>query len=563
MPPPPPDEPLPPPIDIALRHHRSGRLDQAAAIYREILKRDPHDADALHLLGLLLHQTGDNEQAAELIGRATESRPDDPQYHYHHGIVLARLGRAGAAEQANRRAIALRPDYTDAYLNLGIALKAQSRAEAAADAYRAAIGLDPRNHQAHFNLANVLLEQGQYPQAIESYRRTIALEPRFDAAHNNLGNALKDLGRLEEAGAEYRAALAVNPDFGEAERNLTACRRYAAADDADARRIEARLRRTDVAPGQRIPLHFALGKIYDDCGNYAAAFAQYHAGNQLKRSSVRFDETSVARGVERIMRRFTRDFLLSRAERGSPSERPLFIVGMPRSGTTLVEQVIASHPLAHGAGELSEIFRIVDGIAAVSHSAQPYPEGVADPGAQTIARLATQYEQRLARGAPRSAVRITDKNPLNFRHLGLIALLFPRARIIHCTRDRLDTALSIYFQYFVHGHEYAYDLDDIAGFYRQYERLMQHWHEHLTVPIHTLRYEELVGCTAKTARELLAFAGLPWDERCLSFQHAGSAVRTASAWQVRQPLYTHAVGRWRNYARQLAPLRQALGETGG
>ena len=228
---------------------------------------------------------------------------------------------------------------------------------------------------------------------------------------------------------------------------------------------------------------------------------------------------------------------------------------MARSGTSLVEQIVASHPLARGAGELT---KIADLITAFERTAGPYPDSAAALDAKTSHRLATAYESHLCRVAGGNAARLTDKMPANFMHLGFIALLFPRARIVHCLRDPLDACLSIYFQRFRHGNDYAYDLADIGFFYRQYQRLMDHWRRVLPLAIHEVRYEDLVADPDGQVRALIEFLGLPWDEHCLVHHRSRRAVQTASAWQVRQPIYASAIGRWRHYEKHLGPLKQAL-----
>jgi hypothetical protein len=311
-------------------------------------------------------------------------------------------------------------------------------------------------------------------------------------------------------------------------------------DHEDARSMLALLDTPALGEADAMHLHFALGKIFDDSGAFEEAFAHYREGNRIRHKTSRFDAREHTSFTERVIGTFGTKFFSQRSGYGSSSELAVFIVGMPRSGTTLVEQIIASHPQAHGAGELKTLPDLSRGLGARLKSSSLYPEVVSALDRDTSRILAAEYELVLKQRAENAAVRITDKMPLNFMHLGLIALLFPKARVIHCLRD------------------YAYDLADIGAYYRQYRRLMRHWREVLSLQSLELGYEDLVSEQGRNTQRLLEFLGLPWDERCLAFHNNPRPVQTASAWQVRQPLYKSAVNRWRNYEKYLGPLLQTL-----
>ncbi len=295
--------------------------------------------------------------------------------------------------------------------------------------------------------------------------------------------------------------------------------------------------------------------MLDDCKRYEEAFEHYRKGNAAKRRLVRFDADHYRAWVARIREVFTAAFFAERAGLGEPSERPVFVVGMPRSGTTLVEQILASHPAVFGAGELRGIFESV--CALEDRAGAAYPGFVPALDEAAIRGAARRYLDAL-RSVDADAPRVTDKMPTNFFHLGFIALMFPGARIIHCRRDAMDTCLSNFVQLFREGHYYAYDLGDIAAYYRGYQGIMAHWREVLPIPMHEIQYEALVEDQERISRELIDYMGLEWDARCLDFHRSDRAVRTASNWQVRQPLYRGARKRWEHYAKQLTQLESDL-----
>jgi hypothetical protein len=307
----------------------------------------------------------------------------------------------------------------------------------------------------------------------------------------------------------------------------------------------------------RADLHFALGKLYDDCREYDAAFAHFREGNALVRRGYSYDPAEFEHQVDRLISVYTREFFTGRRHYGTDSDQPVFIFGMPRSGTTLVEQILASHPEVHGAGELTYFNEAVSEPRHGLWTAETYPERLLELGAGEVRFLGEAYLQRLRRDAA-TAPRITDKMPQNFLCLGFIALLFPRAHYIHCRRDARATCLSVYFSYFAGVHPYAYDLSELGRYYRQYLRLMEHWRAVLPVRILDVEYEKLVGHPETESRRLIAHVDLPWDDRCLAFAETERPVRTRSLWQIRQPIYAESLEKWRNYERHLQPLLEAL-----
>jgi tetratricopeptide (TPR) repeat protein len=584
-------------LQLAVHHHQTGQLQQAKAIYAEILRVYPNHADVLNLLGVIAGQTEQYSEALALISRAIEINSAVPDYHNNLGKVLQGLGRIEAAIDCYRKALDLRgdhvdalfnlgnalmrqrqfeaavscfekvlriaPDYADAHNNLGQALQEQGKIDAAVSAYQTALQINPNNATYHCNVGLILEKQGKIEEAISYYERTLQIAPDNVNAHNNLGNALSSLGKRDAAIISYKNALHHKPDHSLAHYNLALIENHDSVNHEYIHRVESLLEVKDLEDKDAMHLHFALGKIYDDCGAYDKAFAHYRRGNKIKRKTIEFDANALEDLVSRLMRTFTREFFQERMAFQNSSDIPVFIVGMPRSGTTLVEQIIASHPQVYGAGELIYFLGAPTMIPKQLQSSLPYPDCVTLIDEVTCHLLAEGYLSFLSTQCS-TALRITDKLPSNFLNLGLISLVFPNAHIIHCQRHPLDTCLSIYTQNFETTIAYAYELSEIGDFYRQYARLMAYWGETISVPILDVSYEKLVQDQDPISHQIIEFLGLDWDDHCLSFYKTDRPVRTASAWQVRQPIYSHSIGRWKHYEAFLGPLKEQLGiENGG
>lgn len=567
----------------ALEHHQAGRIAQAETLYRQILQSAPDHPDALHLLGLIVGQAGESKFAIDLISKAISANPSNPLYYNNLGMALKATGnldRAAAsfskalslnprfAEAHNnlgtvfvdqgkldesiacyRKALALKPDYAEAYSNMGHALKNQGELDESAVCLNKALMLKPDYAKAYGNLGGTLQALGNTDAAYESYKKALAIDPCLAIAHVGLGSLYLDLGRFEAAEAALVNALKHKPDCPAAWVMLPMLRKMT-RDDAGWLETALKL----VSPeSPALPMHdttglyFAIGKYYDDTQQYDLAFSAYNQANTLARRLYnRFDRAGLSGTVDALIATYTADFLGRERECASQSQRPVLIVGMPRSGTSLTEQIIASHPDAFGAGEL--LFWRSKEVANES----AVRSGSYDPA--FIAGAANEYDQ-LLRQYSAQAIRVVDKMPGNFIRLGLINSIFPNARIIHMQRNPLDTCLSIYFQNFNCTHSYATDLEDIAFYYREYARLMGHWRsvlpakQFLEVP-----YESLIEDTLFWSRKIIEFTGLDWDERCLDFHKTERKVGTSSNWQVRQKIYPTSKERWRNYEKYLGPL---------
>jgi tetratricopeptide (TPR) repeat protein len=527
----------------------AGRGSEAVAHYERLLERD-RPPGSLHEYGNLLAGLGRYEAAARAFREALAQAPDDARLHSNVSHVLHCLGDLRSSMAHARRAITLDPRLPEAHLHLGNTLFVMNEMHAAAAAYRAGLEVAPDHPGLHVALAMAERALGLLDEAEAGARRALALRPRAADALALLGGLAMDRGRFEEGTQLLRQALAIDPQLPEALTGLSAVRRMTREDSPWREAAERALARS-LPVAHAVNLHHALGKYCDDVGDYDAAFQHHHEANTLAhRSRPPYDRAATTERVTRTLVAFDANALETLRRHGLDSERPVFIVGMPRSGTTLAEQILASHPEVHGAGE-----QLYWSFAADVEAAAPPGERAA-----TIVGLGREYLATLATLSA-AASRVIDKLPSNFRNLGLIHAALPRARIIHLERDPLDTCLSIYFQGFTAGHPYATDFEDLAHYYREYRRLMAHWRA--TLPPETLlemRYESLVDDPEGWSRRMLAHIGLPWDPRCLEFHRTERPVLTASRWQVRQPLGKGSVGRWRRYERYLGPLREALGD---
>jgi tetratricopeptide (TPR) repeat protein len=556
-------------MDEALRdtlaQHEAGHLAQAERGYLAALRRNPDHPVALLYLGVLHHDDGRHDEAIRLIRRSLEVRPSEPAAHNHLGIALLAKGEALQAVQQLEQALRVKPDYLDALNNLGNALKALKRYDEAESAYRRVLQADPRHAFAQFNLGLLHFVKRDFAQAEAALTRTLEIDPVFHKAHYQLGLTAENLGRFPEAAVHYRRVLDIAPDHHAALAALLALLDYD-PDEATVEAAEQLADRGQLPTPHSYTLGFALAKRFDGRREYDRAFHHLRLANERRGRLVRYDRLEVERRFAATREIFTGEFIRRHAADGSTSERPVFVLGMPRTGTTLTEQILAAHPSVHGAGELPDIARLVSRLPTVMTQAlaQPvreYPWCLEHLNGDFIRTMSGYYEHVLGR---QNAVagRIIDKNPFNHLHVGLIAVLFPRARIIHCLRDPRDVGLSCYMELFELKQDFTTDFGAFAHYYRAYESLMAHWRQALDVPMLEVRYERLVSDTASVAREMIDFCGLPWDEACLRHQQSERAVLTPSRWQVRQPIYGKSVSRWRNYATQLEPLLRALESEG-
>jgi tetratricopeptide (TPR) repeat protein len=570
--------------------HQRGDLAAAEREYRAVLAEEPRHPDATHFLGLALHQRGASREALPLLQQALILAPGNYQFRGNAAGVLEQLGDATGAERLYREAVTLNPQYLGGYIGLGMLYAGRGDHPRALAEFDAALKLDASSFAAWFSRAEALQQLARLPEMREAYRRASAaaakdadlqlvvasalreageveearrcheralvLAPDYPPAENSLGNLLGMDGDLAGAERHYRRAIALKPDYAGAYYNLADIKRLSPEDPAWSGLMALGERSANLAPEEATAAQFALGRVREGQKDYARAFSHIEAGNRLKRASINYDEPRQRKFFGDFARVFGAEFIRSR-QLDTADARPVFIVGMPRSGTTLVEQILASHPEVHGAGEIHTLRNALREELPPDPGDYALPEALAKLDREGFRRAAARYSCALDALAP-GAKRITNKLPGNMVFVGLVSLLYPHARIIHCSREPLDTCLSCYSKLFTTGHPFAYEQGELGRFYRMYADLMRHWQAVLPDRMLELRYEDLVADFEPQVRRLVEHLGLPWDEACLRFHESDRVVRTASLAQVRKPIYGSSVGRWKIYEKELAPLKAAL-----
>ena len=502
--------------------------------------------------GLALQQSGKLKEAEYCFQLVLRDNPDHPEALNLLGTLASKAKNHGIAIECLTKAVKAQPTNVYYRNNLGFCLNSARRAREAIPHFEKAIGLDPQMAEPLMGLAHSHRLLGEGEEAEKAFRRALHLTPDNNRLKSLLGEVLIDVGRIKEAADQFRQVLAKDPKNINAIVGL-ASTREAGEEEGDLERFEFALEDQSLEPEKRAALHAALGQIKDQRKKPREAFLHFMEANKLDNSE--FSLSGVRKQIDDTISLFTPFFFLSKKGFGSDNERPIFVVGMPRSGTTLTEQILSSHPLIEGAGELPDLKRLHDSVAPLSQWRQRMT-GITDARCK---ELATRYLTELDRHS-RTAPRVIDKMPHNFLLLGFIALLFPKARIVHCRRDPMDNCVSCYTHRFNKAHGYSTDMKTLGLYYREYRRLMQHWRKVLPLKIFELDYEEMIADQEKMSRKLIDFAGVEWDDACLNFHETERTVRTLSRWQVRQPIYRSSVQRWRKYDEFLGPLKDALGD---
>lgn len=534
------------------------RLDEARRCYETAISLSPDYPEALSNLGSLLHQLGEERRGQDLLLRATAANPDLGDAHINLAALESDRGHPVEALAHLESWLSRHPDHVAGLTAKTRVLLHLGRPEEAWATIRQALGHCP-TPTAETQLAFALTLQGlgRNDEALDAFSHAMALPcAGRNPAEMGRGILLMELGRREEALQAFRDMVARHPAWTGAWFHIADMKTFRPG-DAEIARMEDLLAQDGViALADRIALHFALGKAWMDCGDADRAFANLGEGNRLKRATFRYDGAAENRHMATIARVFSAERLQHPIPGAPMSERPIFIVGMPRSGTTLIEQILASHPDVAGAGELLVLPNAID---AHPWSGNGFPEGLDALPSQALAEMGQAYLDATEIWGP-GKPRIIDKLPINFQHVGLIRLILPNARIVHCRRDAMDTCLSCYTKLFEGEQMFAYAQTELGQFFRGYDSLMAHWHE--VVPPERLldvRYEDVIDDLEGQARRLIAFCGLSWAPACLDYHRTPRQVRTASATQVRRPIYRDSLARWKPYAAHLAPLLQALG----
>jgi tetratricopeptide (TPR) repeat protein len=576
-------------VDLARAYRRAGRGSQARSEVRRVLEREPHHHRAWLAYGDVLVELGQYEDARIAFERARLTDPQRAQIEEATTALLAderrkpedifrailrqdpshvaalcglaalslAADRAQDAERLLRHALRQSAYLPLAYRGLAPALIAQGRLAEADAATQHLVQIEPQSPQSWVTVAGVATRLMRQERALEAYRRAAELKPEDVGLRMSVGHVQKTLGLRRECETSYRAALSMQPDRCEAWWSLADLKNYAFS-DAEVATMEGLLDRGVQGRSNEAQLHFALGKAYEQRRDYARAFAAYARGNALRSLDAPFDIELFERRSARIRSFCDAAFFAKRAGSGDPGTAPIFIVGLPRSGSTLIEQILASHSQVQGTMELPNILNIVAQLDDLAPGRDGYPDALERVRREGLAALGARY---LTETAPLRSGRphFTDKLPNNFSHVGLIHALLPNATVIDARRHPMDACFSTFRQYFAEGQAFSYDLEHLGRYYRCYLELMDHWDRVLPGKVLHLQYEELVRDPEACVRRLLAHCRLSFEPACLRFHETRRPVRTASAEQVRQPLYDSAVGYWRHFEKELEPLRRALG----
>lgn len=530
-----------------------GNWGKAAEIYQKLTEFTPLDDKAWYNFGLALQETGKIDQAEKAYRKATELEQTNSEYWKNLGLVLLKMQRSGDLEDALicfRKVTVLNKNDTEGFNNLSIVFGLLGDRDAALEAAQEAIKLDPHSWQPWLNLAQLYLRNDEVDEALAVYQKGIELAADKDKFNFTIGHTLNMLGKFDTATTFFKRAYEKTPwDLGILSQFINH-QTFPTVDDPLLLKARTAVDEASDESSAVASLCFSLGKILDKFEQYESAFEYYHRGNRLRAKSLNFKPETHRKYIDSIIDRYNIHSIKSKRILGNPSEMPIYIVGMPRSGTTLTEQIIASHPLVAGGGERgfwSEVEKATDSNDTCEFNTI---ESIANACLEDLGKVKIQNKQ---------PIRVTDKMPHNFLRVGMIHTTFPNARIIHVRRHPIDNCLSIFFQNFRDDHAYAFDLEHLSFYRREYERLMQHWRELMPSDRYfEFDYEDLVADQEGMSRKLLEFCGLEWDDACLNFHENKRAIKTASIWQVRQKIYSSSVERWRHYQPYISPLLSLL-----
>jgi len=540
--------------NIADAYQEIGEVDKAIKHFRLAIKLSPEHEGFYYNLGIALQQANQMEEAMKCYKKALSIQPDFIHAHCNLGNLLKIFGRIEEAIIHYNKALSIEPDFADAHYHLGNIYMELGLMEDSITHFERTISLNPDFADAHSNLGNALREIDKLDDAIVNYKNALMLNPKHAGFHNNLGLAYQDMGFLNEASSQFKKAISLKPDYAAAYRHLVQI--YPA--EINTATIQELINSPDISNEDKAHFYFALGKIFNKNKRYDEAFTRYKKANELVNKTLSFEPSKFSLHIKNIIDAYSKQFLLKSGSMNCISDLPVFIVGMPRSGTTLVEQIISNHPQVFGAGELGYLAHVEKTIEIQLEAISVYPKSMYLLEKNLIKELAEQYLTKLSKYS-QTALRISDKMPDNFLRIGLIKLLFPQAKIIHCQRNSMDTCLSIYFNHFKHKLNFAYSLGNIGKYYLQYKKIMAHWHNIFPLEILDLQYEELVMNQVIVSKQLISYLDLDWEDLCLEFYRNKRVVKTTSNIQVRSPINNHSINTWKNYEIFLDPLKESLG----
>ena len=513
-------------VALGVDHLKAGRADQAIATFRELLRGSPNNVDAMRFLAVAYWQ--EKKQLAD-------------------------------AEAWLRRAVQIAPDFLQAWLTLGAVLLEFNKEADAIDAYRHAAALAPEDARPWSGLGSAAARMGDTKQSVRTYQKAVELRPNSANLHMSFAHSLKTLGDQEAAVAAYRRAIERRPEFGEAYWSMANLKVFR-FEDAELDAMREQLERSDLSASEEVHFRFALAKALEDRGVYDEAWHYFDSGNRRKRPEVTHDPLEMEKRHQDIMEVFTREFIEAHEGLGDPSPAPIFVVGLPRSGSTLVEQILASHSMVEGTSELPILSKISASVGRYRSDQLQFPQALEHLRRLDWRGYGQTYLEEAADIRLTDCPVFTDKMPNNFPLVGLIHLILPNAKVINARRHPLDTCLGCYKQLFAKGQTFTYDLDDLIHYYARYDAIMKHWRQVLPGKVLDVHLEETVASLEMQVRRILEHCELPFEEGCVRFHETRRAVRTASSEQVRQPITEEGIGRWRNYERQLSWVGEALAE---
>ena len=538
-------------LALATQYLKAGRPADAIAPLREAALMEPLDALIQHDLGLTCLEVGNVPDAIAALQRAVAVKPSYGDAHFRLGIALEKMGDVGGAIVAYDRATKLLPSLTEAWFRAGALVYELGHRDEAIGCFHRAAATGGKTSFGRLGKARALLAEDRNKEAEEVLRQTLARDPNNAMAHDLLGNLLSEFGRFDEARECFQRAITIAPLLAGCYYDLVRCRPVTSEDDGLVQRMEAALATPGSDAAQRLRIHLAIGKAADDLGDYALAMKHFDAADEVRRGSALFDSAAFSAETDRIIARCTPEWIARAPELGSTDATPVLILGMPRSGTTLVEQIVSMHPEVGAGDELN----FWNERGAAWHKSAANGNRTAVVTKEFVARAAADYLRVLRTIGPKSA-RVTDKMPFNFLWAGLIHVAFPNATIIHCRRAPVDTALSIHQTHFHPGLAFPTGGDELVAYFHSYRRLTDHWRSVLPPDrFIEVDYEELTCAPEPVIRRIIAACGLTWQESCLRPESNPRAVRTPSKWQTRQPIYRTSVARWRRYEPWLGPLR--------
>ena len=548
-------------------YKQTGQIDEAIKTFEKAITINPDYAEAHNNLGVTLQNLGLMDEAITSYEKAIASNPDYAEAHNNLGNIFRELEQLDAAVKSYEKVTAINPDYPEAHYNLGNTLVKLGQLETAIKSYEMVIAINPDYHQAHYNLGNTLAELGQLETAIKSYEMVIAINPDYPEAYFNLGRSLQQLGKLDQAVKCYEKAISIRPNYSGAYYNLSYLKKYTVS-DPQISKMQSLISSDNITQSDRIDLYFALAKVYENLDNQDKLFKYLHEANRLLKHELNYSLDRSKTLFSTVKEIFSKPYPdIEKSLSSEPSTfKPIFIVGMPRSGSTLVEQIISSHHAVHGAGESQDLRSLIapilsDNLIQGSKIASTsigndkiYLSSKSSLPEEAFLSLRKQYLNVLAKLNVSESV-ITDKSLSNFRFIGFILTSFPEAKIIHMKRDARAICWSIYKSNFrSKGNGYSYNFDDLAGFYGLYTDLMDFWHQLFPDRIYDMCYEDLTTNQEEETRKLLEYCELEWDDNCLNFHNSKRAVKTASALQVRQKMYQGSSEAWKKYKNHLQPL---------